>query len=493
MQHVCIVRTISPSRTNHIAVMPRPVLVVALIGAIAALGGGMWDDAWHTERGRDNFFIAPHIGIYAGVSLVGLAVGLWLVRALRDGVDLRAEPALLLAVIAVLATLASGPIDNGWHEAFGRDALIWSPPHMLGIAGTLTLGVVLLTQVRGRAVLSAVTGAMVLAAATFPVIEWDTDVPQFASVWYLPALTVGLAVGLGLVRLTAARNGSATVAAATHLAFVLCVSAFLLLEGFDAPGLPLLLVPALLLDLADRRAWRPSLRAAALTVGVFAAYVPVRNWIGHGVDISATDVLLGAPIAWIATLAVEAIAWGTPRLSRRGVGAAAVAALLLAAPAALAHDPGQGSPSGTAALALTADHGRLDLRGRLDPCVAINNGSLVARRAGNVVRAPMTVNRCAFRGAFRVAGRGRWFVYADLSTTSGTIETWLPIHADRRESVSDQRRFAYDPDRRPAGTFKYLGGGLLYAAMLALLVATFALVRRDARARREGGPAAIAR
>ena len=471
--------------------MPLPLIYMALVGAAAALGGGFWDDAWHTERGRDSFFIAPHIGIYAGVSLVGLGVTLWLLLALRGGSRLRGEPALLLAVIALLATLASGPIDNGWHEAFGRDAVIWSPPHMLGIAGTLTLGAVLLTQVRGHVALQSVIGAMVLAAATYPVIEWDTDVPQFASIWYLPALTAGLAVGLALVRLTAARSGMATMAAATHLTFVLGVSAFLLLEGFDAPGMPLLVLPAALVDLADRRGLRPWLRPAALTVGVFAAYVPVRNWLGHGVEISASDVLLGAPIAWIAASSVEALGLRKPRVPHRGVVAVAVVvALLVATPNAFAHDPGQGSPRGTASLVLAAQDGELDLRGRLAPCVALASGDVVARRAGNVVRAPASVKGCAFHGSLRVAGRGRWFVYADLRGANGPIETWLPIRADRHASVSARHRFAYDPDRRAAGAFKYLGGGLLYSAMVALLVATFALVRRVATGPREGERAA---
>jgi hypothetical protein len=44
-------------------------LVVAA-GGVAAIFGLYWDDAWHTDVGRDTFFSRPHLLLYAGVSVL---------------------------------------------------------------------------------------------------------------------------------------------------------------------------------------------------------------------------------------------------------------------------------------------------------------------------------------------------------------------------------------------------------------------------------------
>jgi hypothetical protein len=45
-------------------------------------------------------------------------------------------------------TLAALPIDAAWHAAFGRDAVLWSPPHMLAVFGSLALLVGFLASAR---------------------------------------------------------------------------------------------------------------------------------------------------------------------------------------------------------------------------------------------------------------------------------------------------------------------------------------------------------
>lgn len=63
---------------------------------------------------------------------------------------------------------------------------------MLGIAGTMRLGAALLAELAGRAESSAppatvVAGALLLSSAAFVAVEYDTDVPQFDVIYYLPA------------------------------------------------------------------------------------------------------------------------------------------------------------------------------------------------------------------------------------------------------------------------------------------------------------------
>lgn len=39
-----------------------------------ALFATYWDDSWHTDKGRDEFAIPPHLLLYGGVALTSLAV-----------------------------------------------------------------------------------------------------------------------------------------------------------------------------------------------------------------------------------------------------------------------------------------------------------------------------------------------------------------------------------------------------------------------------------
>ena len=471
---------------------PAPRAPLWLVGAAfgggaAALLGGYWDDAWHTERGRDSLFILPHVFIYSGVALIGSALTVWVADTARR-VGARsafARPGVRLAAISVAVTLASGAIDDVWHRAFGRDAVIWSPPHMLGIVGTMVLGAALLgeTARRGRA-WSACAGALVLAAANFVVVEYDTDVPQFGSVWYLPVLAVASSIAFALVRLTTARAWAAGEAAATQLVFVLVAGAFLLSQGFDPPALPLLVAPALALDLAARRGWRAPGQAGVFVAALFAVYVPVRNWLGAGVELDAADVLVGLPLAYLATLPFLLLASGgnVARVTPAAAAAAVVAALLVLAPAAaVAHDPGQGEDAGTARLVVAASDRRLALSGALnrETCGELRSGALVARRAGVEWRAPLRLDDCAFRGAVSVDARGRWFVYAELQEDGRTIESWLPIEAGAgTRRVADPERFAYFPPERSAAIGELVGGAALYGAMVALLGWALLLLRR---------------
>ena len=459
-------------------------MLVALAGAISALAGGYWDDGWHTERGRDAFFIAPHIAIYAGVAAIGGAVSWWLLTILREqgtrGV--LQHPIPLLGMVSVLVTLASGPIDNAWHEAFGRDAVIWSPPHMLGIVGTLCLGAALLAQVGRRRGLAIVTSGLVLAASAFTVVEYETDVPQFDSLWYLPVLCVAVAIGFSIIRLARPARWPCTEAAIAQLTFVILVSLGLQLGAFPTPALPLLLVPALALDrVMERGALVNSLALSGL---VFATHVPVRNWLGSGVQIAAEDVAGGLPLAIAGCWAVFRLAERRPLQADRGrrlvpVTALVVAALLLPVAAATAHDPGQGADAGAFELRMEAEGRTIRVTGQdASGCRTYDGGRIVARRAGRRLTAPLDLSGCSFSGSIRVGERGRWFVYVELRGAGRTLESWLPVHAGGRAIVVDDRRYAYIPARAGSSTAKHLGGGVLYAFMAGLLAVTLILLKR---------------
>ena len=88
--------------------------------------------AWHTDRGRDALFSRPHLVLYGGIALAGDAIGLWALRVMAAA-GVRAagrQGPLALAVAGTAITLAAAPIDDVWHQVYGRDAVIWSRPHI---------------------------------------------------------------------------------------------------------------------------------------------------------------------------------------------------------------------------------------------------------------------------------------------------------------------------------------------------------------------------
>ena len=462
-----------------------------LAASLLALAGGYWDDAWHTERGRDAFLIAPHLAIYGGVALVGAALSAWGALAIhRSGLRAATRHGpLALGLVSVGVTLASAPIDNAWHIAFGRDAVIWSAPHVLGIVGMAGMAVAVLLEVtasprRWGGVAAPIAGALFLTALGFFVVEYETDVPQFDPVWYLPVLATVSALALSVVRLVGDGAWSSTAAAAVHLLLISGVAVFMLALGFDAPQLPLLVVPAAVLDVLGRRRTRNVSLAAAYVVALFAVYVPSLNELGEGVYIDAADLLWGAAAAFGGVaLALRIVrperSLGAPAAAQLAAALICVA-LVIPAPAH-AHDPGQGEDAGSATLDARVDGRRVRLDARLlrPDCGEFAEAAIVARRAGETLRAPMRRDSCGFRGALRLRERGRWFLYAEFRRNRETVESWLPVKADgRSERFHADRRYAYVAHDRGTSSGQVLAAAVLYAGILAFAVWIVHLARR---------------
>ena len=130
---------------------------VVMLGATSIVVGILWDISWHRTIGRDTFWTPAHMAIYLGGMLGGLTAG-WLVVHTTFFADERERSASVrlwgfrapigawVTIWGCLAMLTSAPFDNWWHDAYGLDVKILSPPHTILALGmwSVVLGSLLL-------------------------------------------------------------------------------------------------------------------------------------------------------------------------------------------------------------------------------------------------------------------------------------------------------------------------------------------------------------
>ena len=133
--------TVAGDATPRRGVVPRYV-AAALIAATSAKVGIIWDISWHRSIGRDTFWTPAHMAIYLGGVLAGTACGWLALRTTFSGVGaerdasvrfwgFRAPLGAWVCIWGALAMITSGPFDNWWHNAYGLDVKVLSPPHVI--------------------------------------------------------------------------------------------------------------------------------------------------------------------------------------------------------------------------------------------------------------------------------------------------------------------------------------------------------------------------
>jgi hypothetical protein len=132
-----------------------------VFAAACVMVGVYWDISWHMTIGRDSFWTPAHLMIQAGGLIAGISSGYVALRTTFAGTPeeraasvgfwgFRAPLGAWVCIWGCGAMLASAPFDNWWHDAYGLDVQIISPPHMvlaLGIVA-ITVGALLLTLAR---------------------------------------------------------------------------------------------------------------------------------------------------------------------------------------------------------------------------------------------------------------------------------------------------------------------------------------------------------
>src|SRR5215208_1894420 len=147
--------TLSAPRAQSIpstraAALPWYVLT-ALGAATSIIVGVIWDISWHRSIGRDTFWTPAHLAIYLGGLLGGAVAGVRILRTTFGGsAEARAASVTVLGFRGPLgawvsvwgagAMLVSAPFDDWWHNAYGLDVKILSPPHTVLAVGIYGIG-----------------------------------------------------------------------------------------------------------------------------------------------------------------------------------------------------------------------------------------------------------------------------------------------------------------------------------------------------------------
>ena len=265
-------------------------LAIGMAGTLLSWFGAGWDVSWHRIFGRDTFWSTPHLFIYAGVALWGIAAlvatGSAMAgrpirgRALRIG-PLRAELGLALIGVGALVTILAGPFDNLWHAPFGRDVDIWSPPHLAGIAGgviglsgwiaALQGGVFRISEPLRRSLLLITLGN--LGAVSVFAMNFYYITSSSREGFFYPLLVIALVpFTLGVATIAMPGRWSATAAAGAYTAIALIAFVMLAASGWRAPAFPpLILGGAFAADLLRRRGESRPLAVALAFSLVFVA------------------------------------------------------------------------------------------------------------------------------------------------------------------------------------------------------------------------------
>jgi hypothetical protein len=340
-------------------------LLLSIYGLAFAGYGFYTDVAYHVAHGRDDvLFTAPHTAIFAGLVIIALGPMVGVLVATVDEVptrwragNLRVPTATVpLGVLGVAAVLGF-PIDELWHQRFGVDVTMWSPPHLImilaasfsGLASWMVLADAGVRPGSGETRahrrwswgLNLVVAALTLQGLSSVQGEFSFGVPQWQQLYH-PVL-VCLAAGLALVAIRLVLGPWYALGIATA---VLALGAGDLLGGGDPietrPG-AVYVGSALLVELVARLAGTGRRLRFALLAGAA---------VGTGGLAVEWAWNTGAHQPWTAALWPDALLAGLP---------AALAGAVLGAAAGGAIADGMarraGRPAGVASAGAVAEGG----------------------------------------------------------------------------------------------------------------------------------------
>src|SRR5881628_4206271 len=264
--------------------------VYAAVAGLACLPIGLlWDISHHSTIGRDTFWTPAHILIQLGGIVPALLFASIALKTTFRGTQqardaavsfwgFRAPLGVWVTIWGSLAMMTSAPFDDWWHNRYGLDVKIVSPPHAVLGLGMFAVGMGVLlfvfssqnrarggTRTRGGLICALAAGVLIALWADFTT-EFTWPNLQHASYFYRVVCTPFPLLLVLAARASGAR-AAATVAAAVYM--LLYIVVILALPLFPAhpklapiyhpvdhmvpPAFPLLLIaPAAAIDAIER-------------------------------------------------------------------------------------------------------------------------------------------------------------------------------------------------------------------------------------------------
>jgi hypothetical protein len=289
----------------------------AAFAAACVMIGVYWDISWHMSIGRDTFWTPAHLLIQTGGLIAGLGSGYVALKTTFRGTQaerdasvafwgFRAPMGAWICIWGCIAMLTSAPFDNWWHNAYGLDVKIISPPHAILAVGiyAIVIGALLLTLAeQNRAddsrrrriawLLAAVGGMFIMNYALF--LTEYTERRMMHSGWFYTMCSAAFPLGLAMMARAIRLRWAATAATAFFTAIMLLLMwiiglfpaeprlgpIYVHLTHMVTLAFPLLIiVPAVFFDLVlqryDERV--STLKLAAMLSAVFVVTFFVVQW-----------------------------------------------------------------------------------------------------------------------------------------------------------------------------------------------------------------------
>jgi hypothetical protein len=291
-------------------------LHVVLASSCAVVIGLIWDISWHRTIGRDTFWSPPHLLEQIAAAAAGLSCGWLVLKTTFAGSELernrsvrvwgfRAPLGAWVCIWGAIMMVTSAPFDDWWHNAYGLDVEIISPPHMILAAGmgAIQVGAMLMAlaiQNRATDADARRLGWLYSISAGVMVTGYSTVIMEYASFPnHMHGSTFYRVTALGLPALLVATSRAsrlrwpATTTAGIYMALMLGM--IWTLQLFPAqpllapifnpvtrmvpPPFPMLLiVPAIAIDLLVRRVRGHDGWLAAATGVAFVGLLLAVQW-----------------------------------------------------------------------------------------------------------------------------------------------------------------------------------------------------------------------
>jgi hypothetical protein len=129
----------------------QPYVYASVFSSLCIITGLIWDISWHTSIGRDGLLAPPHDVIYLGAIIAGLFSAYQVIKTSFWGNAAAKQSSVkfwgifyaplgaMFCTWGAIAMLTSAPFDDWWHNTYGLDVVILSPPHTLLALGIMTI------------------------------------------------------------------------------------------------------------------------------------------------------------------------------------------------------------------------------------------------------------------------------------------------------------------------------------------------------------------